>query len=309
MVSWRNPSAEHKDWGLAEYAAAIDIAVSTTCGIANTTQVNLLGACAGGVTLSSYLATRSYAGDKRVSSITLLVNALDMGATKDTGLGLFASPSAIEAAKKYSSKNGVLDGRDMANTFAWLRPNDLVWNYWVNNILLGNAPPANEILYWNNDSTRLPARLHSEFLDIYRSNAMMKSGVLRLHGLPVDLTRITCDAYIVAGTTDHITPWKACYRSTQLFKGKNTFVLSNSGHIQSILNPIGNKKAEFWADGDLSGDADAWAASATHQKGSWWAHWFEWLGTRSGKMKNAPKNLGNKDYPELAAAPGSYIHD
>ncbi len=308
IVSWRNPTRAHRDWGLAEYAAGIDTAVSTVCALTQQTRINLVGACAGGMTLASYVAARAAAGDTRVNTLTLMVNVLDISATGDTPLGLFATPSAIEAAKRYSQAKGVLDGKDMATAFAWLRPNDLIWNYWVNNILLGNAPPAFDVLYWNNDSTRLPARLHGEFMDIYRTNALTQPGKLRLHGVPVDLGKIRCDTYLVAGTTDHITPWKACYRSTQLFGGKNTFVLSNSGHIQSILNPPGNKKAEFWAGGTPGPDPDDWQSGAERHTSSWWLHWYGWLKTRSGNERDAPRQLGSEDYPQLSAAPGEYVH-
>lgn len=309
VVSWRNPNGDFRDWGLAEYAAAIDIAVSTVCALTKQIKLNLVGACAGGTTLASYVAARAVSGDRRVDSLTLLVNVLDMNAIGDSPLGLFASPTAIETAKRYSQVTGVLDGRDMANTFAWMRPNDLVWSYWVNNVLLGKKPPAFDVLYWNNDSTRLPARLHAEFLDIYRTNALTKSGTLRLHGVPVDLGNVRCDTYLVSGTTDHITPWKACYRSTQLFKGKNTFILSNSGHIQSILNPIGNAKAEFWSDGKIGNDPDVWLKSAKHYTGSWWSHWHDWLERRSGDVRVSPNSLGSEDYPIQDTAPGRYVHE
>lgn len=307
VISWRNPTREHRDWGLAEYAAGIDMAVSAICNLVHVGHINLVGACAGGVTLASYVAARSAAGDPRVNSLTLLVNVLDLSATGETPMGLFATPSAIAAAKEYSRAKGVLDGKDMATAFAWLRPNDLIWNYWVNNVLLGNKPPAFDVLYWNNDTTRLPARLHGEFMDIYRTNAMTQPGTLRLHGVPVDLARVKCDAYFIAGTTDHITPWKACYRSTQLFGGNNTFVLSNSGHIQSILNPPSNKKAEFWTGGETGPDADAWLAGADHHLGSWWLHWQEWLKQRGGTTLAAPTELGSADYPVLDIAPGQYV--
>lgn len=307
VISWRNPTREHRDWGLADYAANIDMSVSAICNLSAATRVNLVGACAGGMTLASYVAARSAASDPRVNSLTLMVNVLDVSAMGETPMGLFATPRAIETAKRYSSAKGVLDGKDMASAFAWLRPNDLIWNYWVNNVLLGNKPPAFDVLYWNNDSTRLPARLHAEFMDIYRDNALAHKGKLRLHGVPVDLSRVRCDAYLSAGTTDHITPWKACYRSTQLFGGNNTFVLSNSGHIQSILNPPGNKKSEFWAGNECPPDADAWRASAQHQAGSWWPHWHAWLKQRSGKMQAAPTELGGSDYPVLSPAPGTYV--
>ncbi|TJY59821.1 alpha/beta fold hydrolase [Sinimarinibacterium sp. CAU 1509] len=307
VISWRNPQAEQRDWGLAEYAAGIDMAVSAICTLTATAHINLVGACAGGVTLSSYVATRAAAGDPRVNSLTLMVNALDLSSTGDTPLGLFATPTAIRAAKQYSQAKGVLDGKDMSSAFAWLRPNDLIWNYWVNNVLLGRKPPAFDVLYWNNDSTRLPSRLHGEFLDIYRGNALANPGTLRLHGVPVDLSRIKCDNYLISGLNDHITPWQTCYRSTQLFGGRSTFVLANSGHVQTILNPPGNKKSEFWSGGRVGADPDAWRKSARRQAGSWWPHWHAWLQKRGGALKAAPKKLGSKDYPVLAAAPGQYV--
>lgn len=309
VMSWRNPTRDHADWGLAEYAAGIESAVSVACNITGQTRVNMLGACAGGITLAAFAAARRAVGDERVNSITLLVNVLDTGALGDTALGLFAGPTAVETAKRLSQRKGVLDGKDMASAFAWLRPNDLIWNYWVNNVLLGNQPPAFDVLYWNCDSTRLPARLHGEFLDIYKTNALTVPGQLRLHGVPVDLGKVDCDSYLLAGTTDHITPWQACYRSTQLFGGKSTFVLSNSGHIQSILNPPGNKKAEFWSGGGHVADPDAWRDKAKHFAGSWWPHWYQWLGKRSGIGIDAPVALGNADYPALDPAPGKYIFE
>ena len=309
MISWRNPTREHAHWGLAEYASAIESAVSVACNITRQKRVNMLGACAGGITLSAFVAARRAVGDERINSMTLLVNVLDTHALGDTALGLFAGPRAVDAAKRLSQRKGVLDGKDMATAFAWLRPNDLIWNYWVNNFLLGNAPPAFDVLYWNGDSTRLPARLHSEFLDIYKSNALTIGGKLRLQGVPVDLKQVDCDSYILAGTTDHITPWQACYRTTQLLGGHTTFVLSNSGHIQSILNPPGNKKSEFWHGDGAGPDAQQWQEQAKHQSGSWWPHWYEWLGTRSGRKHPAPENIGNTAYPVIAPAPGTYIFE
>lgn len=308
-ISWRNPLPEHCDWGLAEYAAAIDMAISSVCNLTGTASVNLVGACAGGLMVAAYVAARAAGGDRRVTSLTLLVNVLDVNAIGDTPLGLFATPRAIAAVKRRSQAKGVLDGKEMSAAFSWLRPNDLIWSYWVNNVLLGKRPPAFDLLYWSNDSTRLPARLHAEFLDIFLCNAMTRPGRLRLHGVPVDLGRIRCDSYVLGGTTDHITPWKACYRNTNLLGGQRTFVLSNSGHMQSILNPPGNKKAEFWTGGKLGGDPDVWRASAQHHAGSWWPHWHAWLHERSGNQRPTPERMGSDEYPELAAAPGTYVHE
>ncbi len=307
IISWRNPGPEHADWGLAEYAAAIDMAVSAICNLASAQRINLVGACAGGLTVAAYVAARAAAGDTRVNSLSLVVNVLDVAAIGDTPMGLFATPRAIKSAKKKSAEKGVLDGKAMAAAFAWLRPNDLIWNYWVNNVLLGNKPPAFDLLYWNNDNTRLPARLHAEFMDIFISNSLTQPGKMRLLGVPVDMARVKCDSYVLGGTTDHITPWKACYRNTQLFRGNRTFVLSNAGHMQSILNPPSNKKSEFWTGGKLGPDAESWRKTADHHLGSWWPHWHAWLSERSGELRAAPLVLGSEDYPELASAPGTYV--
>jgi poly[(R)-3-hydroxyalkanoate] polymerase subunit PhaC len=307
MVSWRNPGPEQAEWGLAEYAAAIDQSISAICDLTGASRVNLVGACAGGITVAAYVAARSAARDPRVNSLTLMVSVLDVNAIGDTPLGLFATPRAIKAARRKSQKAGVLDGKTTAAAFSWLRPNDLIWNYWVNNVLLGNKPPSFDLLYWNNDNTCLPARLHGEFMDLFLDNALAKPGKMRLHGVPVDLGKVGCDSYLLAGTTDHITPWRACYRNTQLLGGKRTFVLSNAGHMQSILNPPGNKKSEFWSGGTLGKDPEAWRKAAEHHPGSWWPHWHVWLHERSGAMKDAPTLLGGADYPELCSAPGTYV--
>ncbi|MGB1556926.1 MAG: alpha/beta fold hydrolase [Oceanococcaceae bacterium] len=307
-ISWRNPTRLHADWGLAEYSAAIEMAVSAICHIGGQSKVNVVGACAGGITLAAFVAARRAVGDERIQSLTLLVNVLDTTALGDTALGLFASPRIIESVRRRSQRQGVLDGKDLASSFAWLRPNDLIWNYWVNNVLLGQKPPAFDILYWNSDTTRLPARLHGEFIDLYTSAGLTRPGAVRLQGVPVDLANVDCDNYLVAGTTDHITPWKACYRNTQLLGGQSTFVLSHSGHIQSILNPPpGGKKAEFFTGNAEFPSAEEWREGAERYAGSWWPHWHDWLRRRSGEQRPAPAELGNGNYPVQCPAPGRYV--
>ena len=202
---------------------------------------------------------------------------------------------------------GVLDGRDLAKVFAWMRANDLIWNYWVNNYLLGNAPPAFDILYWNSDTTSLPARLHSDYLDLININPFRHPGSLTISGTPVDMGKVKLDAYVVAGSTDHITPWKSVYQTARLLGGETTtFILSNAGHLQSLLNPPGNPKATFVLGHANTPDAEAFAASATKQSGSWWTHWSQWLSTRSGDKIEAPSSLGNAEFPPGQAAPGTY---
>jgi polyhydroxyalkanoate synthase subunit PhaC len=191
--------------------------------------------------------------------------------------------------------------------FAWMRPNDLIWNYWVNNYLLGNPPPAFDVLYWNNDTTRLPARLHADFLDLIDANPFVNAGRLHARGTPLDMAQVNLDSYAVAGLTDHITPWQGCYNTAQLYRDRSTFVLANSGHIQSLLNPPGNPKSCFWVGAPRAADADAWLGQANKQSGSWWPHWLDWIRTRSGAMAPAPTALGSARYAPLGAAPGRYV--
>jgi polyhydroxyalkanoate synthase len=195
----------------------------------------------------------------------------------------------------------------MGRVFAWMRPNDLVWNYWVNNYLMGKTPPAFDILYWNNDTTRLPAALHGQLLDIFMGNLFTKPRALSILDTPIDLSQVTCDKYVVAGITDHITPWKGVYNTARLFGGDTRFVLSSSGHIQSLINPPGNPKSKFYLNGELPVQADAWLASAQAHKDSWWSDWRDWLSARSGEKRAAPAALGNERHPSLVASPGTYV--
>jgi polyhydroxyalkanoate synthase len=202
---------------------------------------------------------------------------------------------------------GILDGRDLARVFNWMRPNDLIWNYWVNNYLLGEDPAAFDVLFWNNDTTNLPARLHGDLLDLFLTNPFPRSDALTLLGTPLDLARVGCDTYLVAGVTDHITPWQACYTTTQLLGGACTFVLSNSGHIQSLVNPPGNPKASFFTNPAHPAETAQWLAGAQQHSGSWWDHWRDWLWARSGELRPAPPRLGNTRYAPGALAPGTYV--
>ncbi|NQD94546.1 class II poly(R)-hydroxyalkanoic acid synthase, partial [Pseudomonas sp. CrR25] len=243
VVSWRNPTKAQREWGLSSYIEALKEAIEVILAITGSPDVNMLGACSGGLTTASLLGHYAALGEQKVHALTLLVSVLDT--QLDTQVALFADEKTLEAAKRRSYQAGVLEGSDMAKVFAWMRPNDLIWNYWVNNYLLGNEPPVFDILYWNNDTTRLPAALHGEFIEMFQTNPLIRTGALEVCGTPIDLKQVTCDFFCVAGTTDHITPWEACYKSAHLFGGKCEFVLSNSGHIQSILNPPGNPKARY----------------------------------------------------------------
>jgi poly[(R)-3-hydroxyalkanoate] polymerase subunit PhaC len=227
---------------------------------------------------------------------------------QESQIGMLASKAAVEAARTRSQRAGVLDGGDLARVFAWLRPNDLVWNYWVNNYLLGQNPPAFDILYWNADTTRLPAGLHSDFLDLFVRNGLVE-GDLTVLGTPIDLGKISVDAYVMAGSTDHIVPWQTAYRTTQLLGGHCEFVLSSSGHIQAIVNPTGNPKSSYRTGSAAPpAQADAWLDGSDTHAGSWWEHWAAWLSTRSGGERPAPAELGSAAHPPLEPAPGRYVH-
>jgi len=307
VVSWRNPTKAQREWGLSTYIEALKEAIDVICAITGSKDVNMLGACSGGLTTASLLGHYAALGQQKVNALTLLVSVLDT--QLDTQVALFADEKTLEAAKRRSYQAGVLEGSDMAKVFAWMRPNDLIWNYWVNNYRLGNEPPVFDILYWNNDTTRLPAALHGEFIDMFQTNPLTRPGALEVCGTPIDLKQVTCDFFVVAGTTDHITPWDSCYKSAHLFGGKCEFVLSNSGHIQSILNPPGNPKARYMTNSEMPLDPKAWQESSTKHADSWWLYWQTWLSERSGETKNAPRALGNKKFPVGEAAPGTYVHE
>ncbi|WP_447744868.1 class II poly(R)-hydroxyalkanoic acid synthase [Pseudomonas nicosulfuronedens] len=307
IVSWRNPTKAQREWGLTTYIEALKEAIDAVLAITGAKDLNMLGACSGGITTVTLLGHYAALGEKKVNAFTQMVSVLDF--ELNTQIALFADEKTLEAAKRRSYQSGVLEGKDMAKVFAWMRPNDLIWNYWVNNYLLGNQPPAFDILFWNNDTTRLPAALHGELVEMFKTNPLTRAGALEVGGTPIDLKQITCDFYCVAGLSDHITPWEACYRSARLLGGKCEFILSNSGHIQSILNPPGNPKARFMTGPELSADPKAWQENASKHADSWWLHWQNWLAERSGKTRKAPTALGNKAHPAGEAAPGTYVHE
>ncbi len=306
-ISWRNPKSQHRDWGLNTYVEAVDRAVKAAGEITGCPDVTMMGACSGGITSCAYAAWTAARGKATIRNLVLAVCTLDPSTAEDTTLGALITPLTIEAARASSEAKGLLDGRELAKVFAWMRPNDLIWNYWVSNYLLGNAPPAFDILFWNNDTTSLPARLHSDYLDLITLNPFRRAGALTLSETPIDMGKVVADAYVVGGVTDHITPWKSVYQSARILGDETTFVLSNAGHLQSLVNPPGNPKATFVTGKSNLSDPDAFAAGAVKQSGSWWRHWSEWLSTRSEGKAPAPAGLGDASYPAGAPAPGTYV--
>ncbi|MCH1868838.1 alpha/beta hydrolase [Nocardioides sp. CFH 31398] len=313
-ISWRNPDVRHAEWDLDTYGAAILEAMDAVQAISRQSSTSVFGICSGGMIASMVLAHLAEVGElDRVASYTLAVTVLDQARAGVTSA--LMSHKAAAASTRASQEKGYLDGRTLAEVFAWLRPNDLIWNYWVNNYLMGHAPKAFDILYWNADPVRMSAGMHRDFMDLALRNALVEPKASTMLGSPVDLSKITTDSYVVAGIADHLCQWQSCYQATQLFGGDVRFVLSTSGHIAAMVNPPGNPKANFRASPERDGhpvnpaSPEDWLASANRVQGSWWENWSEWLSTRSGGERNKPRKLGNVDHEPVAEAPGTYVHD
>jgi polyhydroxyalkanoate synthase subunit PhaC len=307
-ISWRNPDRRHRDWNLDTYGGAVVAAVEAACAIAEAPRASICALCSGGIVSAMVAAYLNQAGRAdRLASLCLGVTVLDQSRA-GTAAALVSEATAT-AAKAASRRRGYLDGRALAEVFAWLRPDDLIWNYWVNNYLRGNKPPPFDILYWNADTTRLPAALHADFIEIGLSNALTQPGKATMLGSPVDLSKVDVSGYVVAGVADHLCPWQACYRSARLLGGPVRFILSTSGHIASMVNPPGNPKATFQTAPGTPADPHDWQTAASTVKGSWWPDYSAWLAERSGGPKNRPQALGNSSFLALGPAPGTYVLD
>jgi polyhydroxyalkanoate synthase len=304
VISWRNPGPEDREYNLDVYAASVLRVTDVVREITGSDQLNTLGMCAGGILTSIVLAHLADTGDDRVHAASFGVTLLDFA--EPSPIGMFNLPVLIKQARGRSSRKGVLDQQSLAAVFNLLRPNDLVWNYWVNNYLLGRDPAVFDILAWNNDGTALPAALHHQFLKIFDLNLLAR-GELHVLGTQIDLGKVDIDVYATGALTDHLTPWKGCYRTTQLMSGDMTFVLSNAGHIASLVNPPGNPKAHYFVGDDPGADPEAWRESAKEARGTWWEHWADWIIARGGPEVPAPATVGSDAFPCLEPAPGSYV--
>ncbi|MBB5168497.1 alpha/beta hydrolase [Mycobacterium sp. AZCC_0083] len=307
VVSWRNPQARHRDWGFDTYGAAVLEAMGAVQKIAGTDSVNLLGTCSGGILASMIASHLTVIGEAdRLASLTLAVTVLDQ--TRAGFAPAIMSDRAAQVAIRMSDRKGYLDGRDMAEMFAWLRPTDLVWRYVVNNYVQGRPPAPFDVLFWNADTTRMAAALHGDMVLLGLNNALLTPGAVSMLGSAVDLSKVTIDTYVVGGLSDHICPWQATYRSARLLGSKdNRYVLSTSGHIQALVNPPGNPKASYRAGPFDAEDPALWMETAQKFSDSWWSDYVSWLAERSGPEVDAPKTLGGDDLPPLGPAPGSYV--
>ena len=311
VVSWRNPDAsmEKKTWDDYIEHAAIE-AIHRVQDITGAKQINALGFCVGGTILTTALAVLAARGEKPVASLTLLTTLIDF---TDTGiLDVFIDENMVRFREMQMGAGGLLKGQDLASTFSFLRPNDLVWNYVVGNYLKGETPPPFDLLYWNSDSTNLPGPFYAWYLrNTYLENNLVKPGKAVVCGEKIDLGKLDLPIYIYGSREDHIVPIGGAYASTQVFPGKKRFVMGASGHIAGVINPPAKKKRSHWVTGakvkQLPTDANAWLASADEQPGSWWTVWADWLRDHAGPMVAAPKQAGSRKYPAIEAAPGRYV--
>jgi len=313
VVSWRNPdeSLGHKTWDdYIEDAAirAIEVVREISGQDKAGGQINALGFCVGGTILGTALAVLAARGEQPVHSLTLLTTFLDFA---HTGImDVFIDEGMVRYREQQLGQGGLMHGRDLASTFSFLRPNDLVWNYVVGNYLKGETPPPFDLLYWNSDSTNLPGPFYAWYLrNTYLENNLVKPGKLTVCGEKVDLRQLDLPAYIYGSREDHIVPIAGAYASTQVLPGKKRFVMGASGHIAGVINPPEKKKRSHWirADGKLPKSLDAWLDGADEHAGSWWPDWSAWLAAQAGKKIAAPKKYGKGKYKAIEAAPGRYV--
>ena len=303
-VSWRNPTPSDREWNLETYAESVIQAIEVMKEISGQPTVNVMGLCAGGITTAAAIGLLNAKDDESVHSHSLFVNILD-NRPEDSDFGLFVSERSIEMQKSRVQAAGIFDEKDVFEMFAWLTPEESVMAFYRDNYLLGKNPPLHPLLFWSMDYTRVSAGLQCDYLDLAWENKLAKRE-LRLNGKNVDLSKIEHDMYIMAGSTDHITPWRGCYRTTQLYGGNVEFVLTNQNHTQTISNKP-NKYMKYWIAEQLPEDTDEWISLAEEVSGSWRIHWIDWLKQRSGPLLDAKQELGSAEHPALDVAPGRYV--
>jgi polyhydroxyalkanoate synthase len=305
VISWKNPDASMEDTSFDDYLtlgplAALDVIKEVT----GSPKVNAVGYCIGGTLLSMALPFLKARKDETVNSATFFVSLQDFTEVGDTSV--FIDEPQVTYIEGKMMERGYLDSRSMSTMFNMLRANDLIWSNVVNNYLLGKEPPAFDLLYWNNDGTRMTRDAHSFYLrNTYLENNLIQPNKIVLKGVPIDLGQIHQDIYAVGTQQDHIVPWQSAWRITQLASGKSRFVLGGSGHIAGIINPPGKGRG-YWTNDKPVKDAKQWFESAEHSSGSWWTDWVEWLKPRAGELVSPP-GMGSDNYPPITPAPGSYV--
>ncbi|SDE44957.1 PHA/PHB synthase family protein [Belnapia rosea] len=305
MVSWKNPDASMEETSFEDYMDLGPLEASDVVReITGTESINVMGYCIGGTLLAMTLAWLARKGDKRFNAATFMVSLQDFSRVGDTAV--FMDEPAMDMVEQQMMERGYLDSREMSNMFNLLRSNDLIWANVVNNYLMGEKPPAFDLLYWNSDGTRMCRAAHAWYLrNTYKENNLIVPGKIELKGEPIDLGLVALDTYAVGAEKDHIVPWDAAWRITQLFGGKVRYVLASSGHIAGIINPPGGKGA-YRTNETQAATPEEWRKAATKHDGSWWTDWTAWLAARSGE-KNKPPPMGCAAHPPIADAPGTYV--
>jgi polyhydroxyalkanoate synthase len=310
MVSWKSADESIRDIAMDDYVAAQVDAVDTIRDALGVEAVHTIGYCVAGTTLAATLAMLAAKGEAaKVKSVTFFTAQVDF---EDAGdLKLFLGDDTMASLQQLTAETGVLDGRVMAATFNLLRGRDLIWNYVVNNYLMGNDPPPFDLLHWNGDVTNLPGAWHRDYLmRLYRENLLMTPGAIEIDGVPIDLTRIETPAYIQAGKEDHIAPVKSVWKLMKVLSGPKRFVLAGSGHIAGVVNPPAAQKYQYWTnEAPAPASLDDFQAGATEHKGSWWPDWIEWLRTQAPATVKADgaRRPGEGKYPPIEDAPGRYV--
>ena len=307
VVSWRNPDETLADKGWDDYIGDAALkAIEVVQEIANAKQINALGFCVGGTILGTALGVLAARGEKPVASATLLTTFLDF---TDTGvLDLFIDENFVKFREMQMGQGGLLKGQELASTFSFLRPNDLVWNYVVGNYLKGETPPPFDLLYWNSDSTNLPGPMYAWYLrNTYFENNLVKPGKCTVCGEKLDLGKVDIPVYIYGSREDHIVPIGGAYASTQHLPGKKRFVMGASGHIAGVINPPAKNKRSYWTNDKLPATQEEWLKGAKEHPGSWWTDWSAWLKPHGGKQVAAPKAYGRGKYKAIEPAPGRYV--
>jgi polyhydroxyalkanoate synthase subunit PhaC len=307
-IVWRNPrrnSPEHGRWAVDDYVAAQLRAADIVREITASPDLNVLGVCAGGLTTALMLGHLAAAGDARIHAASFLVAMIGSGSANL--ITAMAGPRTRRRVARDAQRGVVYSHRALVRNFALMRPADLVYSSAVNNWLLGDDPPAFDILAWNADATNISAALNRDLLDIYAGNRAGRPGSLTVLGTSIDLHRVHCDTFVIAGSTDHITPWRACYATSQLLRGPTEVVVTSTGHIQTIVNPLGKSRASFRHGPAADADSDSWLRNAGQHSGSWWPTWSDWILTRSGDPRPAPDHPGSPAHPAAESAPGLYV--
>ena len=309
MLSWKNVKADqgHLTWDDYLETGVIE-AMRVVREISGQERINVLGFCVGGTLLGTAAAVLAARDEQWIESMTLLTTFLDF--SEPGVLGVFIDENFVAYRESTIGSGGLVHGRELAVTFNFLRPNDLVWNYVVSNYLKGEAPPAFDLLYWNSDSTNLPGPMYSWYLrHTYLQNELREPGRLICCGVPVDLGEIGVPTYLYGSREDHIVPWHGAYESTKLLSGPLRFVLGASGHIAGVINPASKGKRNHWIGDSLPDSADDWLAAATDHPGSWWPDWARWLSSFTGESRPAPRQPGNSRHRPIEPAPGSYVKE